>query len=156
MDEWCIENHGKVSEGLILFYWKPRLNLSLPKTGLTEACRKSQHSIERVEEQLLAYISRFVAPKQSPMAGNSIYMDRLFMKKDMHKIDEFLHYRLVDVSTIKELCRRWHPEVNLNVPKKRLIHRALADIEDSIEELKYYRKHLFKESREWNRFRVRS
>lgn len=70
------------------------------------------------------------------------------MKKDMQKIDEFLHYRLVDVSTIKELCRRWHPEVNLNVPKKRLIHRALADIEDSIEELKYYRKHLFKESRE--------
>lgn len=78
------------------------------------------------------------------------------MKKEMQKIDEFLHYRLVDVSTIKELCRRWHPEVKRNEPKKRLQHRALADIEDSIEELKYYRTHLFKESSEWNNFRVQS
>lgn len=123
MNEWCIDHHAK--------------------TGLTEACRNSKLSIGEVEERLLSYLSRFLKPKASPMAGNSVYMDRLFMRNEMPKLDEFLHYRLVDVSTIKELCRRWQPEVYKNAPAKRLTHRALEDIQDSIEELKYYRSSFF-------------
>lgn len=123
MDSWCIDHHGK--------------------TGLAEACRKSQLSIEQVEKELLAYLSRFSKPKESPLAGNSVYMDRMFMKREMPQLDDFLHYRLVDVSTIKELCRRWNPTVYAATPKKRLVHRALEDIQDSIAELKYYQTDLF-------------
>lgn len=94
---------------------------------------------------MLSYISRFVKAKESPMAGNSVYMDRLFLREFMPELDEFLHYRLVDVSTIKELSRRWNPKVFWNAPKKRLVHRALEDIQDSIEELKYYQAHIFRE-----------
>lgn len=119
--------------------------IDLFQTGLTEACRKSNYTIGQVEEKVMAYISQFVQPKESPMAGNSVYMDRLFMRGEMPKLDEFLHYRLVDVSTVKELCRRWNPKVFWSAPKKRLTHRALEDIQDSIEELKYYQASLFKE-----------
>lgn len=70
-------------------------------------------------------------------------MDRMFMKRAMPQLDQYLHYRLVDVSTIKEVCRRWQPEVFLAVPPKRLSHRALDDIEDSIQELKFYQKRFF-------------
>lgn len=90
------------------------------------------------------YLTRFLKPKDSPLAGNSIYMDRLFIRKEMPLVEEFLHYRLVDVSTVKELCRRFNPQVYANAPKKRFTHRALEDIQDSINELKYYRTHFMK------------
>lgn len=77
------------------------------------------------------------------MAGNTIYMDRLFLHDQMPKIDEYLHYRLIDVTSIKELCSRWNAEIYNNAPPKKLVHRALDDIHESIEELKYYRKFMF-------------
>ena len=97
-----------------------------------------------MEDQLLQYLSQFVEPKQSPLAGNSVYMDRIFLKNEMSRLDEFLHYRIVDVSTLKELCRRWSPEVYAKAPPKKNSHRALDDILKSIEELKYYRQHFLK------------
>lgn len=78
------------------------------------------------------------------MAGNSVYMDRLFLLKFMPKLHKFLHYRILDVSTIKELCRHWNPEVYKNAPKKEYTHRALNDIKESVEELKFYKENFFK------------
>lgn len=89
---------------------------------------------------MIAYLRQFVKEKEVPMAGNSVYMDRLFIRQHMPTLDEYMHYRLVDVSTLKELCRRWHPKIFWAAPKKRLVHRALEDIQDSIEELKYYQE----------------
>lgn len=80
---------------------------------------------------------------ECPLAGNSIYMDRLFLKEYMPKIDNYLHYRIIDVSTCKELCKRWNSDIFSKVPKKKLVHRGLDDIRESIEELKYYKNFMF-------------
>jgi oligoribonuclease len=95
------------------------------------------------EERILEYLAKFTAPGKSPIAGNSIGMDRNFINRDMPKLGSFLHYRSVDVSSIKELARRWYPKVYFNAPKKTGNHRALGDIQDSIAELKYYRENIF-------------
>ena len=95
------------------------------------------------EERILEYLAKFTAPGKSPIAGNSIGMDRNFINRDMPKLGAFLHYRSVDVSSIKELARRWYPKVYFNAPKKTGNHRALGDIQDSIAELKYYRENIF-------------
>lgn len=79
----------------------------------------------------------------SPLAGNSIYMDRMFLRLYMERLDRHLHYRNVDVSSIKELCKRWNPKIFANVPNKKLVHRGLDDIKESIEEAKYYKKFMF-------------
>lgn len=84
-----------------------------------------------------------IKARECPLAGNTIYMDRLFLKEYMPKIDEFLHYRLIDVSTCKELCKRWNPKQFSAAPKKQLLHRGYEDIMESIEELKYYKKFMF-------------
>lgn len=97
------------------------------------------------EEQVLALIKKHTKPKSSPLAGNSVGQDAIFLRKYMPKIMDHLHYRIVDVSTIKELARRWYPEKIANVPKKKTCHRALDDIKESIAELEYYRKHFFVE-----------
>ena len=80
---------------------------------------------------------------KSPLAGNSVYVDRLFIQRDLPKVNEYLHYRTVDVSSIKELARRWYPKVYFAAPKKTGNHRALGDIRDSIDELDYYRAQIF-------------
>jgi oligoribonuclease len=95
------------------------------------------------EEKILEYLSKFTSAGKSPIAGNSIGMDRNFINRDMPKLGAFLHYRSVDVSSIKELARRWYPKVYFNAPKKTGNHRALGDIQDSIAELKYYRDNIF-------------
>lgn len=95
------------------------------------------------EERILKYLAKFTAPGKSPIAGNSIGMDRNFINRDMPNLGAFLHYRSVDVSSIKELARRWYPKVYFNAPKKTGNHRALGDIQDSIAELKYYRENIF-------------
>jgi oligoribonuclease len=96
------------------------------------------------EEQVLAYV-RDQCPDGSrpPLAGNSVGTDRLFLARDMPQLDEFLHYRIVDVSSIKELARHWYPRAYFAAPAKRGNHRALADIRESIEELRYYRAAIF-------------
>ena len=114
------------------------------KSGLTEAVRKSQITLAEAEEQVLAYVRKYVPdPRTAPLAGNSIATDRGFIARDMPALDAHLHYRMVDVSSIKELCRRWYPRVFYAKPEKGLAHRALADIEESIKELSYYRRTLF-------------
>lgn len=101
-------------------------------------------TLEDAESQVLEYV-RTHAPvaRKAPLAGNTVYVDRGFIARDMPTLDEHLHYRLVDVSSIKELARRWFPRVYYNAPAKHGGHRALADIRESIEELKYYREALF-------------
>jgi oligoribonuclease len=114
------------------------------KSGLTEAVRASTATLAEAEERALAYIREHVPdPRTAPLAGNSIATDRGFLARDMPALDTHLHYRMVDVSSIKELCRRWYPRVFYAKPEKGLAHRALADIEESIRELDYYRRTLF-------------
>jgi len=114
------------------------------KSGLTEAVRASTLTVAEAEQQLLAYIKRFVPERRTaPLCGNSIGTDRGFLARDMPELDDHLHYRMVDVSSVKELARRWFPRVYFAQPAKGLAHRALADIIESIRELAYYRRTLF-------------
>jgi oligoribonuclease len=100
--------------------------------------------VSEAEELILKYLdSAGVTPGKSPIAGNSVYVDRIFINRDMPKLSEYLHYRTVDVSSIKELTRRWFPKVYFNSPAKTGNHRALGDIKDSIAELSFYRKTVF-------------
>jgi oligoribonuclease len=101
--------------------------------------------IAEAEVQILEYLkSAGVAPGKSPLAGNSVSVDRNFIARDMKALAEFLHYRTIDVSTIKELSRRWYPKAYFAAPAKTGNHRALGDIKDSIDELKYYRQAIFR------------
>jgi oligoribonuclease len=114
------------------------------RSGLTEEVRRSTVTLREAEDQVLAYIREHVPdPHTAPLAGNSIATDRGFLARDMPVLDDHLHYRMVDVSSIKELCRRWFPRVFYAKPEKGMAHRALADIRESIRELDYYRHTLF-------------
>jgi oligoribonuclease len=114
------------------------------KSGLTEEVRRSTITMAEAEDIVLAYIKEFVPnPRTAPLCGNSIATDRGFLARDMPTLDNFLHYRMIDVSSIKELCRRWYPRVYFGQPAKGLAHRALADIRESIRELEYYRRTVF-------------
>jgi len=105
---------------------------------------ESGMTLAEAEAQVLAYVREFVpVARKAPLAGNTVYVDRGFLNRDMRTLDEHLHYRLVDVSSIKELVRRWFPRVYFNSPAKHGGHRALADIQESIEELKFYRQAIF-------------
>lgn len=122
MDEWCTRQHGQ--------------------SGLTEAVRASTVNVTQAEERILAYLRRFTRPGESPLCGNSVGHDRRFLVRYMPSLAEFLHYRVVDVSTIKELARRWYPA--LIFPAKGDRHRALDDVRDSIAELRFYRENVFR------------
>ena len=101
-------------------------------------------SMEEASEQILAYVRQFVPDaRRAPLAGNTVHMDRLFLARDLPEVESHLHYRNVDVSSIKELARRWYPRVYFAAPAKTGGHRALGEIKDSIEELRYYRRTLF-------------
>jgi oligoribonuclease len=113
-------------------------------SGLTEEVLASTVTLEEAEQRVLAYIKEWVPePKKAPLCGNSIGTDRGFLLRDMRELDAWLHYRMVDVSSIKELARRWYPRIYFNAPKKGGGHRALADILESLQELKYYRAAMF-------------
>jgi oligoribonuclease len=123
MDEWNTNHH--TASGL----------LDLLKTeGVTEA---------EAEQETLAFVKQYVEEGQSPLCGNSIGQDRRFLVKYMPTLEAYLHYRNLDVSTIKELCVRWRPDLFRDVKKKGM-HRALDDIRESIEELRFYRDHFFR------------
>jgi oligoribonuclease len=101
-------------------------------------------TLAEAEAAVMAYVREFVPqPNKAPLAGSSVYTDRGFISRDLPALDAHLHYRLVDVSTIKELARRWYPKAYYNSPEKHGGHRALADIKDSIAELRYYRDAIF-------------
>jgi oligoribonuclease len=113
------------------------------KSGLTDKVRASTITEAQAEEQILDFIARYVGKQASPMCGNSIGQDRRFLVKYMPKLEAFFHYRNVDVSTLKELAKRWRPEV-YNSFKKQQKHTALADVHESIDELAHYREHFLK------------
>ncbi len=115
-------------------------------SGLTEAVRASTITLGDAETMVLDYVRSHVPEaRTAPLCGNSIATDRGFLARDMPRLDEHLHYRMIDVSSIKELSKRWYPRVYQSQPPKGLAHRALADILESIRELAYYRQTLFVE-----------
>ncbi|XP_078122517.1 small fragment nuclease [Sander vitreus] len=128
MSDWCKEHHGK--------------------SGLTQAVQDSKISLEQAEYEFLSFVRQHTPPGQCPLAGNSVHADKRFLDKYMPQFMYHLHYRIIDVSTIKELCRRWFPEEYKMVPNKKAAHRALDDIQESIKELQYYRANVFKASTE--------
>ncbi len=124
MDAWNTEHHGA--------------------SGLTDRVRASKLDDAAAEQKVLTFLRKHCSPKTAPLAGNSIWQDRRFLARYMPRIDDFLHYRLVDVSSVKELARRWYPEPFAAAPAKRGTHRALDDIKESIEELRYWRSTVFR------------
>ncbi|MCX6468104.1 oligoribonuclease [Williamsia herbipolensis] len=113
-------------------------------SGLTDEVRASTVTVPEAEKMVLDYVRKHVTSSgAAPLAGNSIATDRGFIARDMTALDTYLHYRMIDVSSIKELARRWYPRIYFGQPEKGLAHRALADIRESIRELKYYRQTAF-------------
>lgn len=123
MNDWNQKHHGE--------------------SGLVDRVRASTIDDAEAERLTLAFVAEHVAPQSAPLAGNSIHQDRLFLSRYMKTLEGHLHYRNVDVSTIKELVRRWYPVAYEARPKKKGSHRALDDIRESIEELRYYRAACF-------------
>jgi len=123
MDAWNTEHHGA--------------------SGLSAAVRRSTLDEAEAERQVLAFVAAHCAPGSAPLAGNSVWMDRLFLRRHMPRLESYLHYRIVDVSTIKELVRRWAPTLAARLPAKAERHRALDDIRESVAELAFYRREAF-------------
>ncbi|AWP00545.1 Oligoribonuclease mitochondrial [Scophthalmus maximus] len=114
------------------------------ESGLTQAVQDSKITLEQAEYEFLSFIRQHTPPGQCPLAGNSVHADKRFLDKHMPQFMHHLHYRIIDVSTIKELCRRWFPEEYKMTPHKKSSHRALGDIQESIKELQYYQANIFK------------
>lgn len=113
-------------------------------SGLLDELQSAEYTMAQAETIILEYVKQHVTQScNAPLAGNSVGTDRSFIARDMPKLNNYLHYRNVDVSSIKELCRRWYPQVIENAPLKLGGHRALADIQESIEELRYLRETIF-------------
>ncbi|MFU8836929.1 MAG: oligoribonuclease [Thiohalomonadaceae bacterium] len=123
MDEWNQTHHGQ--------------------SGLLQRVRDSRIDEAEAQQQTIAFLSQFVDGRQSPMCGNSICQDRRFLARHMPELEGFFHYRNLDVSTLKELARRWYPEVFVGLSKTGS-HQALDDIRESIEELRYYRERMLR------------
>ncbi len=124
MDDWNKSHHGA--------------------SGLVERVRASTITDGDAEAAVLAFLAAHVPAKERPvLAGNSIHQDRRFVRRYMPALDKRLHYRMVDVSTVKELARRWYPELVAKLPAKKETHRALDDVRESIDELRWYRDHVF-------------
>lgn len=123
MDAWCVNQHGK--------------------SGLTQRVKDSNISVAEAEKQTIAFLEKYIAKGKSPMCGNSICQDRRFLANYMPDLEAWFHYRNLDVSTIKELARRWAPDIYGGFNKESS-HLALNDIKDSIAELVYYREHVLK------------
>ena len=113
------------------------------RSGLIDKVKASTVTEDEASAQMISFLRKHVQAGKSPMCGNSICQDRRFMARHMPQLEQFFHYRNVDVSTIKELCRRWKPEL-ISGFKKHQMHTALADILESVEELRYYREHFIK------------
>ncbi|KAI4927338.1 hypothetical protein J4E85_005848 [Alternaria conjuncta] len=126
MGEWCTSHHGQ--------------------SGLTQACIDSTTTAEEAAEGLLAYIKKFVPERRTALlSGSSVHADKSFLVKQPYKVvTDYLHYRIMDVSSIKEAARRWAPKATLKkIPRKKMLHEARADILESIEEARYYREAFF-------------
>jgi oligoribonuclease len=124
MHPWCVEQHGK--------------------SGLTEAVKKSTITEREAQEKTLEFIKEYCFPNTAPLCGNSVYQDKIFLRKYMPLIDRYVHYRIIDVTSIKECVRRWYPSNPATEFKKPETHRAMDDIKESIKELMHYRINFFK------------
>ncbi len=113
------------------------------RSGLIDRVKASTVTEAAAEQQMIEFLKQYVPAGKSPMCGNSICQDRRFMARHMPALEAFFHYRNLDVSTLKELCRRWKPELIAGF-KKHQLHTALADIRESVEELRYYREHFIR------------
>ncbi|XP_011172675.1 probable oligoribonuclease [Solenopsis invicta] len=113
------------------------------KSGLIDECRLSKTTLAEAQDKTTRFLENHVPRGTCPLAGNSVYMDRMFLRKYMPLVDNYLHYRIIDVSSIKDLARRWQPTISKAAPKKQHAHRAEHDIKDSLNELRYYKKYLF-------------
>ncbi len=123
MDDWNREHHGT--------------------SGLTDRVKASEIDLAGAEQHTLEFVRQFTPPRTSPLCGNSIWQDRRFLARYMPTLEAYLHYRIVDVSSIKELARRWYPGPS-SMPEKRKTHLALDDVRESIDELRFYRRTLFR------------
>lgn len=123
MDPWCVEHHGA--------------------SGLTRRCRESVLSESQAEERTLTFLREWCLERTSPLCGNSIHQDRRFLVRYMPRLNDYLHYRIVDVSSVKEIVERWYPN-EFAPPTKKKSHLALDDIRESIEELREYRRKFFR------------
>jgi len=121
MDQWCVDHHGA--------------------SGLTQRCLNTQTTLAQAEAETLTWVKSLITKGESPLCGNSIHQDRRFLVGQMPELEEYFHYRNIDVSTVKELARRWYPE--LPSFKKAGKHTALEDIRESIDELKHYQEKIF-------------
>ncbi|KAI8470911.1 MAG: ribonuclease H-like domain-containing protein [Monoraphidium minutum] len=124
MNDWCKEHHGK--------------------SGLTQRVRDSTVTLEEAEKQVLEFVAAHTEYQAAQLAGNSVHVDRAFMQRRMPALLAHMHYRIVDVSSISEVARRWSPKLARNAPRKKGAHTALSDIKESLEELRYYRDKLFR------------
>ena len=123
MDEWNREHHAA--------------------SGLTQRVLSSRLSMAEAERLVLDFVEGYCPARTSPLCGNSVWQDRRFLARHMPALEGYLHYRTIDVSTVKELVRRWYPD-GLKPPEKKHSHLALDDIRESIEELRFYRQHFFR------------
>ncbi|KIY95155.1 putative REX2, RNA exonuclease 2 [Monoraphidium neglectum] len=124
MNDWCKEHHGK--------------------SGLTQRVRDSSTSLQEAEEQVLAFVAAHTEFQSAQLAGNSVHVDRMFLQRHMPALLGHLHYRIVDVSSIHEVARRWSPKLARSTPRKKAAHTAMSDIRESLEELRYYKDKLFR------------
>ncbi|KDR75711.1 hypothetical protein GALMADRAFT_248363 [Galerina marginata CBS 339.88] len=125
MDEWCTEQHGR--------------------SGLTKACLESPHNLEFVSKKVLEYIKKWIPNERTGvLAGSSVHVDRMFLYSELPEVIDWLHYRIVDVSSVKELSRRWYAKRGIPPKGPDSKHRALDDIRTSIAELQWYREHIFR------------
>jgi oligoribonuclease len=124
MDAWCVRQHGK--------------------SGLTQRVKDSKVNLAQAERKTLQFLRQYCRPGVSPLCGNSIGQDRRFLVKYMPRLNDFFHYRNIDVSSIKELVKRWYP-ASYQAPSKKSTHSVLDDIRESIAELEHYRKAVFKD-----------
>jgi oligoribonuclease len=125
MNDWVLKQHGH--------------------SGLLDAVRSSTITIAQAEQETLEFVSQYCVTGKSPLCGNSVWQDRAFLRLAMPKLNDFLHYRIIDVTAVKELVRRWYPQSPFAEFKKKDGHRALEDIKESVAELVHYRKHFFVE-----------
>lgn len=123
MNEWCVKQHGA--------------------SGLTQRVKESTTALQQAEEETLSFIKQHCKENNAPLCGNSIWVDRVFMQRQMPTLEKYFHYKNVDVSSVKELVRYWYPKSSFTEFKKAENHRALEDIQGSIDELKHFRQHFF-------------
>jgi len=114
------------------------------QSGLIDALRKSRWSTEEAEREILNFVKEYCKPQKAPLCGNSIWMDRLFLRRYMPLLEQYLNYRVIDVSSVKQLANYWCSTPGQDLFKKKNNHRALSDIKESIDELKFYRENFFK------------